>query len=80
MAQQQSLALPWTAQTVASLATAIASGVLTVSYGEGTGMKHVTYRSLKDMQGLLDRMVRYVNSQGDGQPLPNVRGSVYIPR
>ncbi len=76
MAQQQSVTLPWTQATITSLANAMAQGVLTVDYGT----YRATYRSLADMQALLDRMTRYVTTQGDGQPMPNFRGSVYIPR
>lgn len=76
MAQQPSTSLPWTQATVTSLANAIAQGVLRVDYGT----YRVEYRSLADMEGLLDRMVRYVNSQGDGVPPPNTRGSVFIQR
>lgn len=76
MGQQQSVAMPWTQADVTTLANAIKAGVMTVDYGT----YRVTYRSLDEMMGLLDRMVRYVNNQGDGQPLPNTRGSVFIQR
>jgi hypothetical protein len=76
MAQQQSVTLPWTQASVTALANAIASGAMTVDYQD----RRVTYRSVADMSQLLDRMVRYLNNQGDGVPVPNTRGSVYISR
>lgn len=76
MGQQQSVTLPWTQATVTSLANALAQGVLTVDYGT----YRATFRSLEEMERLLHRMTRYVNNQGDGQPVPNFRGSVYIQR
>lgn len=76
MAQQQQIDLPWTEANVRSLASAIAAGVLSVDYGT----YRTTYRSLADMQRLLDRMTRYVNTRGDGQPTPNFRGSVFVQR
>lgn len=76
MAQQQSVTLPWSQADITSLANAIKQGVLSVDYGT----YRTTYRSLAEMQRLLDRMVRYVTTQGDGQPQPNFRGSVFIQR
>ena len=76
MAQQQTVTLPWNQTAITALANAIGSGSLTVEY-EG---RRVTYRSIADMRGVLDQMVRYVNSQGDGVPPPNFRGSVYVAR
>ena len=76
MGQQQTVTLPWTQATITSLANAMAQGVLTVDYGT----YRATYRSLDEMGQLLDRMTRYVTSQGDGQPPRNFTGSVYIAR
>jgi hypothetical protein len=76
MAQQQQVTLPWNQGAITALANAVAQGVRTVTYDGRT----VTYGSLAEMQGVLDRMTRYVNSQGDGVPPPNVRGSVFVRR
>lgn len=76
MGQQQSVQLPWTQASITALANALAQGVRTVSYDGRT----VTYASIDEMQGLLDRMTRYVVSQGDNPPPRNVRGSVFVRR
>ncbi len=76
MAQQQAVTLPWTQADITRLANAMKMGVRTVDYGT----HRVTYSSLGEMRQLLDTMVRYVNDQGDGQPVPNTRGSVFLPR
>jgi hypothetical protein len=76
MPQQPAVTIPWTQADVTALANAMKQGVRQVDYGT----YRVTYSSLAEMRGLLDTMVRYLNSQGDGQPTPNVRGSVYFPR
>lgn len=76
MAQQSIVTLPWNQAAITAIATALAQGLRTVTYDGRT----VTYASVKEMQGLLDRMTRYVNSQGDGVPPANVRGSVFVRR
>jgi hypothetical protein len=76
VAQQQQVTLPWNQSAITALAAAIAQGARTVTF-EG---KSVTYASIAEMNGLLDRMTRYVASQGDGVPPVNVRGSVFVRR
>ena len=76
MAQQQSVTLPWNQAAITALATALAQGARTITF-EG---RSITYGSIAEMQGLLDRMTRYVNSQGDNSPPVNTRGSVFVRR
>jgi hypothetical protein len=80
MSQPARATIPWNQGTINTLAAAIAAGVRTVTYTQGDGTRSVTYASQQDMTELLDRMVRFVNNQGDGIPLPNTRGSVFLPR
>lgn len=76
MAQQPTVTLPWTQADVTALANAMKQGVRQVDYGT----YRVTYNSFDEMRQLLDQMTRYLNSQGDAQPVPNTRGSVFFPR
>lgn len=66
----------WTQADVTALSNAIKSGVRSVDYAD----RRVTYHSLDEMMQLLDRMVRYVATRGDGQPIRNVKGSVFVSR
>jgi hypothetical protein len=50
----------WTADDVANLKAAIASGVLTVSFA-GPPARTVTYQDLGEMRKLLAEMIRDVN-------------------
>lgn len=72
--------MPWNQGTIDALAKAIAAGVRTVTYAQGDGTRSVSYASTSEMTALLDKMVRYVNNQGDGALPRNTRGSVFLPR
>jgi hypothetical protein len=80
MSQPTRATIPWNQGTINALAAAIAAGVRTVTYNQGDGTRSVTYASQQDMTELLDRMVRFVNNQGDGVQAPNTRGSVFLRR
>jgi hypothetical protein len=56
----------WTAEEVAVLKTAIASGVLTVTY-DGPPRRSVTYQSLSEMRSLLASMQQDIAAAG-GSP------------
>ena len=51
----------WTQIDIDTLKTAIASGVLTVTY-DGPPKRSITYQSLKEMRDLLASMVADVNA------------------
>lgn len=80
MGQQQQVTLPWNQASITALASAIAQGVRDVSYQANGGSYRTTFASIQEMQQLLDRMTRYVVSQGDNPPPRNVRGSVFVRR
>lgn len=56
----------WTQAQIDELKTAIASGVLTVSYS-GPPARSVTYQSLKEMRELLAAMQQDVNAAAGGR-------------
>jgi predicted Zn-dependent peptidase len=61
----------WTAEDVASLKKAVASGILTVTY-DGPPKRSQTFQSLAEMRSLLAEMVGQV-AQAEGSSSPRFR-------
>lgn len=63
----------WTEADILALKTAVASGVLTVSYA-GPPARTITYHSLESMRSLLSEMVRTVHQPRTSRRVQFSRG------